>query len=282
MYIHWVTDNPSGPAYYLPTNILSGYLATGTYGNAFTYELKPSATGTHHVSSINIAEALEFCSSKTKPEVLSASTVITREGYYWGMFVNTYLEPDTEGDYWHLYQNSALTASVGLSGLGYWIWEKDPDTNSLTIKASWAIYNDNGQNVNITVSDLGFGTIDVNNPLIITTLSSLDLAASAGGFLYWNDLNYPHPWYESQTPPDSDRRITLLNFSALSIVFYEETSPGVFGPAQICTRYKGSAPALLGSWRTPNPLTVRAKDTNTVGGNLILLRRGKFEIVPAP
>lgn len=280
LYLHWNTNDPSGGLVTLPNLVLSGFLTSGPYASDFNATLRASATGTHNLSSINLVEALNFCSGYSTSTIYSASTVVARDGHYWGFDLYSYATPDYDLAGYHIYTAASAsqavwgTSTLGLSGFAYLVWESKPDTNELYVSGDWLIYNDNNKNMYFTPSDLGLtmGTSAV--PLVIYTLSSMDLAASAGGFGFWSQYYFPHPWVDGAGGVENERRITIRgagnNPYMVRCAF--EISPGVFNLMRDCVRsfdvYGNAVWKRLGT-------TIATED----GDDLLLRRKGKYEII---
>lgn len=261
MYIHWVTNDPSGPVYYLSNNILSGILVNS--GIPFIYSLNPSATGTHNLSTINLSAALNYCSNQSLSAVTAASTVITRSGRYWYFDLNNYQE--IIYDHTNTDALSIVTAGVAasglLSGLASIPWSINQANNELWVSGDRYVYDDSNRNMTFYPDLAGFKVTE-SNPLKIYSLSSHPDYP----------VGYPHP------TASGARRITLEGWAnPYQITFYDQTNavgqPVTFGSA------KSVKLAAAGqNWITTNGQIIAQQNaTNPV--NLVVQRIGKIEIV---
>jgi len=225
-YVQFNQNNPSGPPVTLPNFMLSSFLLDTTsnpyniqpfnkqYSSLFVdWEIHPSSTGTHNLSSINLTEALDFCFAKQRTNVYSGITLVGRTGSYWGLSAFGYVQKaqDQASGYFgygvpQIYEDEGMPASANLwpSGLAVMYWSRDTNENSLTLSSTFLCQDDSKpyQNMIINVDAVGLNHGTSSSPLIIKKLfvqTNRDATGLTSSFSLANDYDYPHPWIETWT-----------------------------------------------------------------------------------
>lgn len=258
IYSHWNTNDPSGPIYTLPNNLLSGLLVNS--GLPFVYRLSPSATGEHVLSSIDFEDAFNFCDQYQLSTVYSASTTFCRSGEVWYFNINSYVYETgcfTNTLYGILNGTAAGIPTSGmLSGLGSFYWEVKPAENAYYHYGERYVKDDTQENYTFYPEKAGLVS-NQNNPLFIYILSSTP--------------DYPHGYPHN----DLSRRVTLSGYYDPYALYYSAQTNAVGDALSFGTRYKCNK---VGAFWRANGVAV-AQESSATDELYLGTKFGKFEVI---